>query len=254
MILLIKNRTKTNMIREKITAHLEARDLRHQEAQADYDANTRTPDELVTDDKEILGTKAGSFLRNRYRHQADRLSEQIETAEANKDIPGMREKYIKYRDNRATIQSARIQRKIDNSSNSFLSTQINHQRRYKLKQLQYAKKVYADRSGALESKRVNKPEKLQKKVDELIRKKVDAMYRKAQREALRQNDIGRHNIMKKAEFVAKMTPEMKKKIATEAVLLVRKRNIEKGHLDPSHTVDTSLTKRKVTNEYGRTIE
>lgn len=242
------------MLREKITAHIEARQLRHQEAQDDYDMAVRSPDELVTDDKEILGTKAGSFLRNRYRYQADLLTEEIETAEANKDVPGIREKYIKYRDNRATIQSARIQRKIDNSSNSFFSAQINRQRRFKLKQLQYSKKVYADRAGALESKRINKPEKLQKKVDELIRNKVDAMYRKAQREEMRARGIGRHNIMKKAEFVAKMTPELKKKIATEAVLLIRKRNIEKGHLDSSHTVDTSLTERKVTNEYGRTIE
>jgi hypothetical protein len=131
---------------------------------------------------------------------------------------------------------------------------VNNGRRYKLNELKHSKQVLSRNSSTLETKRRAKPEELRKKIDEHVKKKVDAMYKKAQRQAQRAEGIKAHNFVKKTEFIAKLAPDEKKKIVREAMLLVRKKNIEKGRIDSSLGVDTGLSTRKVTNEYGRTIE
>ncbi|HEY0965064.1 MAG TPA: hypothetical protein VGE13_01135, partial [Candidatus Saccharimonadales bacterium] len=65
----------------KITDRMQARDDRKQEAQEDYDnALDRPLDQLITDDKEILGDHASSLFRDRARRKADNLVEKISQA------------------------------------------------------------------------------------------------------------------------------------------------------------------------------
>lgn len=248
------------MIREKLIAHQEARQARKDEAALDYESAQATLDQerpidnLLTDDKEILGEKSEHLFRDRYRRKADNIMNKVEKAESNIDTKGMRERYVGYRINRTDIKIARVEEKLARSSDSFLMKYVNNGRRYKLNELKHSKQVLSRSSSTLETKRRAKPEELRKKIDEHVKKKVDAMYKKAQRQALRAEGIKAHNFVKKTEFIAKLAPDEKKKIVREAMLLVRKNNIEKGRIGSSLGVDTGLSTRKVTNEYGRTIE
>ena len=79
------------------------------------------------------------------------------------------------------------------------------------------------------------------------------MYRKAQRAEMRKQGIGKHNFVKRAEFLAKITPEERKKITREAILLARRSNIQHGRLDADYKVDETLDTRKV-DTYERTVE
>lgn len=248
------------MLREKFTAHQEAKQARKDEAQADYEAAQltldvdRPLDALVTDDKEILGQKSEQLFRDRYRNKTDSIVRKIGKAETNIDNKGLREQYLDFRTNRVNIKIARVEEKLANTPDSFLMKYINNGRRFRLRELQHSRRVISNSASHLETKRQNKPESLQKKIDDLVKKKVDAMYKKAQRKEMRENGIEAHNFVARAEFLAKMSPDTKKKIAREAILLARKKSIEKGTLDASHTVDQTLNMRKVVNEYGRVIE
>lgn len=244
------------MLREKITAYREVRQDRKDAAQDDYDnAPVRPLDALITDDIEILGNQPG-LLRGRYRQKTDKIIDKIETAEDNKDAPGTREKYLDYRKNRIDIKIARLQETLNNSAGSFLSKQIDRQRRQKLKQLQYGQGISSGQMGKLEKKRQNKPENLQREIDAIVKKKVDAMQRKAQRKILReQHGVHSYNVVKRAEFLAKITPDQKRVVIREAIKLVRKQNIERGLLDDAaYEVDDSAGKRIIGGNYGRTIE
>ncbi len=241
-------------------SHTEKRAERHREADEDYDyvssdIDTLMPlNDILTHDKEILGEKTSPLLVTSYRNRADRLVDRIEKAEGRSDEPGMRERYLKYRKDRVDIKIARINKKMLDSPDSFLSRQINRQRRQKLKALRYGQKIRTKFIHQHEHKRTTKPEELRKKIDQLVDKKIRSQQRKAQRHILeREHGIGRFNHVKRTEFLAKMKPEDKKKIVREAILLVRRDNIRKGKID----ADTPLgfTKvRKVTDEYGRGIE
>ncbi len=246
------------MIREKINNYRAEKQARADDAQADYDATHadlelhRPLDTLRTDATEILGDNSG-LIRGHYRRVADSIDQKIAVAENKKDVKGTREKYLEFRANQSTIKIARIQAKIDGSSDSFLSRQINNQRKQSIAALNRKKKVLAHQSGSLEKNRRHKPEQLQKKIDEHIKKRVDAMYRKAIRQEMRKQGVGKHNVVKRTEFLAKLTPDVRKKISREAILLVRKRNIETGQLDADYDVGTTLETRKV-DHYERTIE
>lgn len=244
------------MLREKITAYREVRQDRKNTAQDDYD-NTpdQALDELITDDKEILGNQP-NLLHGRYRQKTDKIIDKIETAEDNKDTAGTREKYLDYRKNRIDIKIARLQETLSNSSGSFLSKQIDRQRRQKLKQLQYNQNIRTGQMSKLEKKRQNKPENLQKEIDAIVKKKVDAMQRKAQRKILReQHGIHGYSVVKRAEFLAKITPDQKRVIVREAIKLARKQNIQRGLLDDAaYEVDDTADKRMIGGNYGRTIE
>ncbi len=238
----------------------EKRAERHREADEDYDyvssdIDTLMPlNDLVTHDKEILGDKTSPLLVASYRNRADRLVNRIEKAEGRVDEKGMRERYLNHRKNRVDIKIERINKKMLNSPDSFLSRQINRQRRQKLKALRYGQKIRSKHIKHHEHKRTTKPEELRKKIDQLVDKKIRSQQRKARRHILeREHGIGRFNHVKRADFLAKMKPEDKKKIVREAILLVRRDNIRKGKID----ADTPLgftEVRKVTDEYGRGIE
>ncbi len=243
------------MLREKIAAYREVRQDRKEAAQEDYDtAPDRPLDELITDDKEILGNQP-SLLHSRYRQKTDKIIDKIETAEGKKDTAGLREQYLDHRKNRTDIKIARLQEDLNSSSGAFLSKQIDRQRRQKLKQLQYSQNVRTVQMGKLEHKRQNKPEMLRKEIDAIVKKKIEAMNRKAQRKILReQHSIETHNIAKRAEFLAKITPDQRREIVREAIKLVRKKNIERGLLDPTYDVDDTAAKRKIGGHYARTVE
>lgn len=244
-----------NRLREKITTHRQERHQRMQDALVDYAHNPdqRPIDDLKTDDKEILGEYSGNYFRDRYRRKTDGVIEKIANAEDKLDTTTVREKFMDYRTNRAKIKIDRINKKIDNSSNSFLSRQINRQRRQTVNNLSTKNKIRARSMGKIETKRKEKPEQLQKKIDQYIREKVDAMYRKSLRDRIKHEGIKRYNIGKRAEFIAKLEPETRKQIVRQAILHVRKQNIEKGRLNADYKVDDTLDTRKV-DDYGRTIE
>jgi len=228
---------------------------RKQEAEDDYNnALERPPDKLITDDKEILGEKS-SLLRGKYRDKADRIVKKIENEE-NRDVAGTREKYLKYRNNRTDIKIARLQEKLASSSGSFIAKHIDRQRRLTLENLQYRRKRRTSQIGGLETARKDKPEELRRDIDKLVNAKIDAMHRKAQRKVLKdEHGIDRHNFVKRAEFLAKMSKEDKQKITREAILMVRKKNIEKGVLDATYEVnDAAVNKRNIRGIYERTVE
>lgn len=210
----------------------------------------RDIDNLRTDATEILGEKPG-LLMGRYRRKTNDILEKIDKAEDKKDVPGTREKYLAYRSNRTQVKIDRTKEKISSSSDSFLSRQINRQRRQKVEALTTKGKILSRAGNKLEAARTGKPERLQKKIDEYVKKKVDAMYRKARRQEMQKHDIGKVNFVKRAEFLAKLTPEKKKEIVREAILLARKKNIESGRLDATYGVDDTLSTRKV-GDYERT--
>jgi len=229
---------------------------RKQEAEDDYsDAPERPLDQLITDDKEILGEKS-SLLRGKYRDKADSIVKKIENAEENRDVAGTREKYLKYRNNRTDIKIARLQEKLASSSGSFIAKHIDRQRRLTLENLQYRRKRRTGRIGGLETARKNKLEELRRDIDKLVNAKIDAMHRKAQRKVLKdEHGIDRHNFVKRAEFLAKMSKEDKRKITREAILMVRKKNIEKGVLDATYEVnDAAVSRRNIRGIYERTVE
>lgn len=243
-------------MKEKIlnTFRSEESQQRREAAQDDYDnAPERDLDDLRTDDREILGEVSG-FIRGRARKKTDKIMERLGSAEASVDTPGLHEQVTKFRDDRTKAKIDRIQAKIDSSPNSFLARQINHQRRISIQNLQQKRKVFGNHMAKHETKRRTKPEEMQKKIDSLVQKKIDAKWRKAQRKHLREEEnIGRLNRMRRAEFLANMSPEDRRKITLEAIKLVRKQNIEKGRLDPTHSVDDDAETRGI-NEYGRTVE
>lgn len=267
---------------ERIRASVEARQDRKDAAGGDFIRARSQPEELdaarpldalITDDREILGDKKDSLFRDRYRHIADVIDTRIEKAEERVIKPDdtvderqqkkyRREKYLEYRNNRADAKIARLQEKIDNSPKSTLSKYINHQRKQTINILNRNKSVFDHQQIKLEQKRQNKPEQLKKKIDQLVNRKIEAMYRRElrKRRLLDQDakGIGKYDIVKraahKAEFIAKMKSDEKKRIVREAILLVRKQNIEKGRLEPDYGVDDTLDSRKVTEHYGRTIE
>ncbi len=238
----------------------EKRAERHQQADEDYqdsldNIDTILPlDNIVTHDREILGEKASPLLVASYRNRADRLVGRVEKAEGSKDELGMRERYLNYRKNRVDIKIERINKKMLNSPDSFLSRQINRQRRQKLKALRYGQKIRTKLIDNQEQKRKTKPEVLRKKIDQLVDKKIRSQQRKARRHILeREHGIGRLNHVKRSEFLAKMTPEDKKKIVREAILLVRRDNIRKGKLAADAFIAFN-DERKVTDEYRRGVE
>jgi hypothetical protein len=229
---------------------------RKQEAEDDYSHALERPlDQLITDDKEILGEKS-SLLRGRYRNKADKIVKEIENAKDKTDVAGTREKYLKYRNDCTDIKIARLQEKLANSSGSFIAKHIDIQRRLTLENLQYRKKRRTSQIGGLETARQDKPEDLRKNIDKLVDAKIDAMYRKAQRKVLKdEHGIERHNFVKRAEFLAKISNKDKQKIMREAILIVRKKNIEKGVLDASYEVNgEAVNKRKIRGLYERTVE
>lgn len=244
------------MLHEKIAAYRELRQDRKEAAQLDYDTAPDQPlDDLITDDKEILGNQSNLFY-GRYRQKTDKIIDKIETAEGKKDTAGLREQYLGYRKNRTDIKIARLQEDLNSISGSFLSQHIDRQRRQKLKELQRAQNIRTGQIGKLERKRQNKPEMLQKEIDAIVKKKIEAMNRKAQHKILReQHGINSHNIAKRAEFLAKITPDQKRMILREAIKLVRKKNIERGLLDdPTYEVDDTADRRKIGGHYARTVE
>lgn len=244
-----------NRLREKITTHRQERHQRKQDALVDYAHNhdQRPIDDLKTDDKEVLGEYSGNYFRDRYRRKTDGVIEKIANAEDKLDTTTVREKFMDYRTNRAKIKIDRINKKIDNSSNSFLSRQINRQRRQTINNLSTKNKIRARSMGKIETKRKEKPEQLQKKIDKYVREKVDAMYRKSLRNRMKHEGIKRYNVNKRAEFIAKLEPETRKQIVRQAIIHVRKQNIERGRLDTDYKVDGTLDTRKV-DDYERTIE
>jgi len=244
-----------NRLKQSINTYRQERHQRKQDALIDYAHNPspRPLDDLKTDDKEILGEHSDAFFRDRYRRKTDSIVEKIGKAEDKKDIPTVRENFMSYRNNRAQVKIDRINAKIDSSSNSFLSRQINRQRRQTVNVLATKNKIRSHTIGKIEAKRKARPEELQKKIDNYVKEKVDAMYRKALRREMRRHDVGRLNPMKRAEFLAKVTPELRKQLTRQAILNVRKNNIKKGRLGMDYRVDNTLDTRKV-GDYGRTIE
>jgi hypothetical protein len=168
----------------------------------------------------------------------------------------MREKYLRYRNNRTDIKIARLQEKLASSSGSFIAKHIDRQRRLTLENLQYSRKRRIGQINTLEQNRQSKPEELRKEIDKLVNAKIDAMHRKAQRKVLKdEHGIDRHDFVKRTEFLAKMSKEDKQKITREAILMVRKKNIEKGVLDATYEVnDAAVNKRNIKGIYERTIE
>lgn len=233
---------------------------RNQQADADYNTMpVRSVDELITDDKEMLGDHARGLFRDTARKKADKLTAKAQQAETVVGVKTTREKYLEARSNFTQVRIDKLKTRIDNSPDNIFTRPLNNWRREKLHDLQAKNKK---RSGALakaEDKRLKKPETLRKEVDELVKKKVDAMYRKAQRIELRSRGIKRHNVLRRQEFLATLSPSDKKRIVGEAIRQARKKNIELGRLNSGYAVDDVASEsdvdiRKVTNDYGRVVE
>lgn len=233
---------------------------RNQQADADYDTMPmRSIDELLTDDKEVLGDHARGLFRDTARKKADKLIAGAQQAETVVNIKTTREKYLEARSNFTQVRIDKLKARIDNSPDNIFTRPLNNWRREKLHDLRAKNKK---RSGALaeaQNKRLEKPEALRKEVDELVKKKVDAMYRKAQRIELHNRGIKRHNFVRRQEFLATLSPSDKKRIVGEAIRQARKKNIEHGRLSSGYEVDDVANEndvdiRKVTNSYGRVVE
>ncbi|MDQ5932617.1 MAG: hypothetical protein QG649_702 [Patescibacteria group bacterium] len=240
---------------EKIKSYVQQREQRAEEAQLDYEtAPDRPLDDLKTDASEILGEKTG-FLRGSYRSVADNLEARASIAETKVDIQSTREKFLEYRSNAAQNKMNRINERIANSSDGFLAKQINRQRRQSVDKLSYKKGIRDQHIAKLAERRQKKPEELRKQIDKLVDQKIKAVERKAQRVVMRrEKGIKPHQVAKKAEFLAKLTPEQKAKIVRESILQVRKQNIKKGALDVSYQIDDTLETRQIGDHYGRTTE
>jgi hypothetical protein len=59
--------------------------------------------------------------------------------------------------------------------------------------------------------------------------------------------------MERINKLANLTPQQKKEIVREAILLVRQENIQRGLLDPDYEVDTNARTRDMGEQYERTI-
>ena len=221
------------------------------DAQSTIDTD-RPVDKLRTDITEILGERTG-VLEGHYRRKADSLVKKAEFAEAHKDKMGMRESYIRHGKNKAELKIQRVQAKIDAAPNAH--GLLARQRAATLEHLEYRQKVRTNSIKKLEGHRLEKPEHSQKKIDALVQKKIRSMMRKAERKVLReQYGIGSHDRRKRIDALVKLTPEQKRRIVREAILLVRKQNIERGTLDDSYTVDDMATTRAIGKDYARVIE
>lgn len=242
----------------RITDRMQARDDRKRQAREDYnDVLDRPIDQLLTDDREILGSHTRGLFRDRARRKADGLVEKISQAEGVKDSVTMREKYLDARKNFTQVRINKLEGRIAKSSNNLLTKHLNAWRREKLHDLNAKNKKRADTISHTEKKRQEKPEEIRKKVDETVKKKVDAMYKKAQRVALRERGIRKHNTLRRHEFLANLTPEYKTRIVREAIRQVRKKNIERGTLGAGYQIDDILDEesvRKVTSDYGRIVK
>lgn len=217
-----------------ITDRMQARDDRKQEAQEDYERGQaeRSVDQLIGDDKEILGQHADKLFRDRSRRAVDKIVGKVESAEESKDVVTRREKYLEMRSNITQVRINKLKARIENSPDNFFTRRLNGWRREKLYDLEQKNNKRARSTGDIMKKRQEKPEKLRKEIDDMVKKKIDAMYNKAQRNVMKtEHGIGRRHFIKRAEFIAKLTPEKKKQIMKEATLLVRKKNIERGRLD-----------------------
>ena len=256
-----------NRLRQTFNNHRTERHQRKQDALVDYAHNPDTIhplDKIRTDDKEILGEHARSGLfRDQARKKADKLVNKIGTAEGEKDTVTEREKYLEARRNFTQVRINKLKGRIDKSSDNFFNRRLNGWRREKLRDLEAKNKKRGKAINSVEKKRQEKPEVLRKKIDEIVKKKVDAMYAKAQRIELRRNGIRKHNVVKRAEFLSKLTPQDKKRIVSEAIRQTRKSNIEKGRLDSSYSIygnvkkakaKNKLKSREVTEDYGRIIK
>ena len=241
---------------ERLKSFLQERARRADDAEADYESAPERPlDELKTDVTEILGESTNGMFRNSSRAAADRLESRAERADGKADIMTRREKYLEYRENATANKIRRIEDKMADSSNGFFANQINRQRRHKVKNLKFKTKVMTHQRAGIERSRKTKPEEIRKKIDKLINDRIKAAERKAQRVVMRQEKgINRRQLAQKAEFLAKITPEQKAKIVREAILQVRKENIQDGLIDASYVVDDTLNGRKIRGLYERTVE
>jgi flagellar biosynthesis GTPase FlhF len=246
------------MMREKINNFRAEKQARKLDAHFDYEKShidievSRPINTLRTDATEILGSSRG-LLRGHYARATENINKKISKAERNVNEKSVREKYLQLRDEQTMAKIDRVQAKIDNSRDTFISRQVNNQRRQKVAALSRKRKILAYQSGNIERKRVNKPEELQKKIDAYMRKRIDAIYKKALRHEMSQQGYSRYDIIKRTEFVSRLTREERKEIAREAILLVRKNNIEAGTLSADYVVDDTLPTRKI-DHYERTLE
>jgi len=237
----------------------EVRRAQHRVARRDYFVaqstidQDRPVDELRTDVTEVLGERKG-LLDGGYRRKADSLIKKVESSEARKDKVGMREAFIRHGKNKTELKIQRVEAKIEDSpkDNGFSA----RQRNAKLKQLQYNQKVRGNAIKKLEVNRLEKPERNQKKIDALVNKKIQSMMRKAERKVLqREHGIGRFERRKRTEKLVNLSPEEKRRIVREAILMVRRQNIERGVLDDTYRVDDTTTNtRPVGKDYARVIE
>lgn len=229
---------------------------RAHEAQQDYAAEKQKPrelDTLRTSATEILGAHS-NLLHGRYRKAAEKLERQLPHAEAAKGRKSLPEDLLQYRNDRAKLKMDRIQDKINRSGDGFWARQVNRQRHQTVKKLAYGRKMREATAKKLEENRLSKPEEIRKKIDELVSKRVEAMRRKAERNVLReQYGVTKRNHIKRANILANMTPTQKKEIIREAILLVRKRNIQLGLLEPDYKVDETANTRMIEGQYERTI-
>lgn len=248
------------MLRRNLNKLTTAGRDRNEQADHDYDNLPERPlNELITDDKEILGSYSRGLFRDRARKKADTLVGKIDDAEYVKDTATTREKYLGARSNFTKIRIDKLSARIENSPDNIITRRLNGWRREKLYDLEAKNKKRAKSASGLEKKRQEKPQELQKKIDELVKKKIDAMLKKAQRVEQRKSGIKRYDVVKRAEFLAKLTPEDKKRIVREAILQARKKSVELGRLDSGYSVDDvadedNVDIRKVTDDYGRIIE
>lgn len=235
--------------------YFEDRQQRKEDAENDYEQQKQYPrdlDPLRTDAVEILGENP-RMLRGRFRKQADKLEEKADKLENNPKEPGIRERILKWRANRTKIKIDRLRGKLKEGgwkSNDRV-------RAAKLKDLELKQNRLKKDISERASRRREMPEKLRKKIDEYVQKKVKAMDRKARRKILREEGIEWYDFEEKAEFLANLSDAEKKRIAREAILLVRKKNIEKGLLEPAHSVDQAAPQdkvRKVGDHYERVAQ
>lgn len=119
--------------------------------------------------------------------------------------------------------------------------------------LTYKNKVTSTKIGELQKKRLDKPEHLKMKIDALVTK-IAANGGKPNASFLREkHGIDPKKRMERINKLANLTPQQKKEIVREAILLVRKENIQRGLLDPDYEVDTTADTREMGEQYERTI-
>lgn len=218
----------------------------------------RPAESMVVDDKEILGNS--EFVNLQVQEAQHDITNYRAATEFRDSLATPRNNYVDWRRKRIQQKVERLERKVNASPD----TRWNRHRqktldmfknRVKWREGQLAKRSEAkSKRGEALAARIDKRDiKLQKEIDNIVNKKIEAQRRKVERANYKADRGHRfsHFVIhpfERTKYLDSLTPEQKQEITKQAILNVREKNIKKGQLDVSHSVDPNRDTREV-NDY-----